>query len=331
LVALKQMHPHLAKLAVYRDLFEEEARIGSVLVDPNIAQVFDFVEDRGQYYLVMEWVSGIDLATYIRYVVDRCEDRLRWGAVAAIGIGVLRGLAAAHERTRSDGDVDPIVHRDVSPHNILISDKGRAKLIDFGLSFARDRSIEDTDPGMAKGKLAYLAPEIVRGGRPTPATDQFAVGSLLWEALVGRRAFEGENDLTTYERVANAEVEPLADLRDDIPPDFARLVHRALALDPADRFASTTEMAMHLGDVLKSHQTGHDLYQLLADTVTAARADLAIGERSQDPAVEEEDPISEVLSGLVELLPEDAEPTRPAGLRRWIPKFLQKSRDNAVE
>ena len=318
-VAVKQMHPHLAQLQLYRDLFCEEARVGSVLQDPNIAQVIDFVSDEGQYFLVLEYVSGVDLATMIRFVFEEVNDRTRWELVAAIGIGVLRGLAAAHERVTRDGSVEPIVHRDLSPHNVLVNDKGMAKLIDFGLSFARDRDIDDTDPGMAKGKLAYLAPEIVRGGRPTPKTDQFSMGSVLWEALTGKRAFEYERDIDTYQAVANAEVLPLDKLRPDIPEDFCALVHRALSLDPDDRFADTREMAQRLGEVLKGHRTGEDLYAALAASVEATRVGLGLDERTQDPHVE--DSIPELQSGLVELL----EDGPPSGFAKWIPSFLRKT------
>lgn len=317
-VAVKQMHGHLAKQRAYREMFEEEARVGSLLQDSNIVQVLDFVLDDDQYYLVMEWVSGIDLATYIRFMRQTGRPS-QWALVCAVGIGVLRGLHAAHERVRDDGEREPIVHRDVSPDNILIDDQGRARLIDFGLSFASDRSLEDTDPGMAKGKLAYLAPEIVRGGRPTPATDQFAVGSVLWETLTSRRAFDGDSDLEVYRKVADAEVTPLASLRPDIPEDLSALVHRALSLRPDERFGNTAEMARALGEVLKTSETGEDLYAGLAREVATARDKLGIGERTRDPAVEESI-TSEDHSGLVELLVEDEEPT---GLRRWIPSFLR--------
>jgi eukaryotic-like serine/threonine-protein kinase len=317
-VAVKQMHAHLAAQQLYRDLFREEARIGSVLQDPNIAQVFDFVHEDGHDYLVMEWVDGVDLATYIHYVIDQKNKKTRWEQVAAMGIGVLRGLAAAHERALDDHSTEPIVHRDVSPHNVLISEKGRAKLIDFGLSYAKDRDIDDTDPGVAKGKLAYLAPEIVRGDRPTPKSDQFAVGSLLWEALVGRRAFHGDNDYETYTRLANAEMESLSKLRRDVPRDFRALIHRALSLDPSERFDNTAEMALHLGEVLKSHKTSQDLYAAIGQTVRSARADLGIGRRTQDP--DTESPISD-QSGLIELLVEEGD--KPSGFRKWIPSFLR--------
>src|SRR5262249_36416813 len=156
---------------------------------------------------------------------------------------------------------------------------------DFGLGYARDRDIEDTDPGMAKGKLAYLAPEIVRGGRPTQLSDQFAVGSLLWEALTGRKAFHGATDLETYKRVANAEVERIRDIRSDLPRTLTSLIHRAMALDPKKRYRDCRQMAQQLGVVLREHKNKEDLYALLAEDVRAARAAGKMGDKTQDPAV----------------------------------------------
>lgn len=316
------MHSHLSKQDLYRKMFLEEARIGSLLQDPNIAQIFDFVFEKDDYYLVMEWVEGIDLASYIRYSVEHAHTPIRWELVAAIGIGMLRGLSAAHERVCKDGRVEPIVHRDVSPHNVLIGIKGRAKLIDFGLSLALDRNMEDTDPGMAKGKLTYLAPEIARGERPSPLTDQFSAGTVLWETLVGERAFEEEDVYDTYVRVANAEVKPLQDLRPDIPLEFCELVHRSLSLDQNKRFSTIREMACGLGEILKSHRTTEDLYELLANAVEETRANLNIGHRTQDPLLEISVPF--LNSGLVELMEEKEEDTQQ-GLRRWLPSFFRKS------
>jgi eukaryotic-like serine/threonine-protein kinase len=307
-VAVKHMFPQLAEQKIYCEMFFEEARVGALLQDPNIPQVLQYLVEGGDHYIVMEWIEGIDLATYLRYSQERLGERMPWPIVAAIGVGVLRGLAAAHERVGLGGGPEPIVHRDVSPHNVMISAKGPAKLIDFGLSFARDRTIDDTDPGFAKGKLAYLSPEIARGERPSPASDLFAAGSVLWEALVGRRLFGDANRYEAYRRLSRADVPPLRKERKDVPAALAALIERALALDPSRRFATAREMAKQLGDVLKASISGEDLYATLARTVARARTDLELGYRTQDASHEQ--PVVELESSLVELLDDDGAPRR---------------------
>ncbi|MBT8494128.1 MAG: serine/threonine protein kinase [Deltaproteobacteria bacterium] len=269
-VAVKQMHEHLAGKRLYVDMFCEEARVGAFLQDPNIAQVYDFLSENGQYYLIMEWVPGIDLGNFISYFRDRGRHT-HWEMVAAAGIGILRGLAAAHERENETGTVTPIVHRDVSPHNILLSSDGLVKLIDFGLSLAGDRTEELTEPGIVKGKMSYLSPEIVKGGRPEPLSDVFAVGSVLWEALTGRRLFEGENDLEVYGKLRNCQVQPLRPIRRDVPKELIHLVHRALSEEPRERFDSAREMANHLGQILKTSRVARDLRRHMGRTVIDAR------------------------------------------------------------
>jgi serine/threonine-protein kinase len=180
-VAVKQMHQNLASQPQYVAMFVEEARVGSSLQSPNVSEIHDFVHDRGNYYMVQEWIEGIDLGSWVRWHLAH-NEQTRWELVAAIGVGVLRGLAAAHERLAPDGRPMPVVHRDVSPHNVLLTTRGIVKLIDFGLALAPDRRQETTDPGIVKGKMSYLAPEIVGGGRPVPASDQFACGRRSWGA-----------------------------------------------------------------------------------------------------------------------------------------------------
>src|SRR5690349_21823053 len=260
-VAIKQMHASLALQPTYVAMFVEEARIGSALQSPNVSEVHDFVHDRGHYYMVLEWIEGIDLGSWVRYHLTKAEPT-RWELVAAVGVGILRGLAAAHERLGPDGRPLPIVHRDVSPHNVLLTTRGMVKLIDFGLALAPDRTQETTDPGIVKGKMSYLAPEIVSGGRPTPASDQFACGAVLWEALVGRKLFDGQTDYETYCRLRDCMVQPLRPLRPDIPPAFAQIVHRALTADIDNRFPSTREMARQIGTALKKVQLRKDLHSI---------------------------------------------------------------------
>jgi serine/threonine-protein kinase len=281
-VAIKQMHSHLAANSLYVDMFVEEARVGAQLHAPNIAHVYDLRSEGGEFFMVMEWVEGIDLGSFLRYHND-IGARMPWELVAAMGIGICRALAAAHERTLDDGSPAPVIHRDVSPSNILLSVRGAVKLIDFGLALARDRSTENTQPGVVKGKMSYLSPEVVLGSRPTPACDQFAAGSVLWEAMSGHRLFDGTTDVEVYEKVRNAQVRPLRPLRRDAPKDLIAIVHRALASQPKDRFPTTREMAHRIAQVLQGAVQARDLHEHLAKSVTAARAHLGLGHGSRAP------------------------------------------------
>lgn len=329
-VAIKQMHQNLAVQPQYVAMFVEEARVGSELQSPNISEVHDFVHDRGNYYMVLEWIDGVDLGSWVKWHVAR-EEPTRWELVAAVGVGVLRALAAAHERVGPDGRPLPVVHRDVSPHNVLLTTRGMVKLIDFGLALAPDRAQETTDPGIVKGKMSYLAPEIVTGGRPVPASDQFACGAVLWEALVGRKLFNGETDYETYCRLRDCMVQPLRPLRPDVPPAFTQIVHRALTAGVDNRFPSTREMARQISTVLKKVQLRKDLHTVLSRSVTEARA--AMGMDGSAGEVSEATPLAEVTADetpRLEPLPWLADGAAQAferlrSLRHYLP-FLGKKR-----
>jgi len=282
-VAIKHMHSHLKDTVQYRDMFFEEARVGAELQDSNIVQIFDFFEENEEYYLVMEWIEGINLATYLQYV-NHTHSKTRWELVTAVGIGILRGLTAAHERIDENGKRQPILHRDVSPHNVLISVKGPAKLIDFGLALASDRLSAPTPPDVAKGKLAYMAPEVLRGEKATPLADQFAVGNLLWETLAGHKLFAGESDMEVFNKITKGVITPLEKFRPDTPPGLLGIIDKALQLKPRYRFSSTREMALELSNVLRTaSETHNDFYQLLARTVESARREFSMGRRTQAP------------------------------------------------
>jgi serine/threonine-protein kinase len=283
-VAIKQMYPYLAREQVYIDMFIEEARIGAQLADSNIAQAYDFVVEDGQYFLIMEWVEGIDLGSFVHHFAEQ-GVKPRWELVVAIGVGLLRGLAAAHERVDAEGRPTPVVHRDVSPHNILLTVEGKVKLIDFGLALADDRQRELTDPGVVKGKMCYLSPEVVGGRRPTPASDQFATGSVLWEALIGRKLFDGRTDFETYTKLRDGQVQPLRPLRPELPSGLVATINRSLSLAEEQRFESTRDMARELGSVLKGVKERRDLHVALGRAVAQARASSSAARRADHPSV----------------------------------------------
>jgi len=250
-IAIKRLKPEFRAIKNYIDMFVEEARVGSELNHPNIIQVIDFcVDPDGLYYLVMEWVDGLDLGRLARLAADTSRP-LEWPLAAAIGVGVLRGLSAAHERCRADGAPAPVVHRDVSPHNILIGLNGSVKLTDFGLARARDRVMSFTAPGSVKGKLHYFAPEVTTGMPATPRSDVFSLATVLWEVFAGRRAFSGETEVDVLVQIRRGEVEPLANVRPDLPARLTAAVQRGMATAVDARFISARHMAVELGECLR--------------------------------------------------------------------------------
>ncbi len=270
-VAVKKLKRELRSIRNYIDMFVEEARVGSDLAHPNIVQVYDFVgDDDGSYYLVMEWVEGMDMGRFIKGFTE-FGMQTPWPMIAGIGIGALRGLGAAHERVKADGTLAPVIHRDVSPHNILLGTNGVVKLTDFGLARARDRMYSLTAPGTVKGKLSYLSPEVTYGQPATALSDMFAMGTVLWEALAGQRLFQGKTDLDVFKQIRNCEIRPLGKLRPDIPKKLVEVVEQSLMADPGKRLPSARTMAVALAEVLKTAASNGDAQLALGTAVTEIR------------------------------------------------------------
>jgi serine/threonine protein kinase len=268
-VAIKHIKPEFRALKNYLDMFIEEARVGSELQHANIVQVHDFVAQEGSYYLVMEWVEGVDLGQFIRVHRERKRE-VPWPLAVAIGIGTLRGLGAAHDRRAADGTPAPVIHRDVSPHNVLLGVNGVVKLSDFGLAKARDRIASLTAPGTVKGKLSYLAPEVTYGKPNTPQSDLFGVGNVIWEALSGERLFDGKNDVEIFKKIRACKVPPIIERRSDVPPALSAVLDVALAADPANRYSTAQEFASALSQVMKQ-AVGVDPANALGTAVREAR------------------------------------------------------------
>jgi serine/threonine-protein kinase len=264
--AFSTAQPHLA-------MFLEEARIGAELQHAHLVQVLDFfAEERGSYCLVMEWIEGMDLRT-LTHAFARLERPLPWTFVVQVGIGVLRGLAAAHERRARDGSAAPVIHRDVSPQNILLGLNGGIKLGDFGMARARDRgsSKQLTAPGVVKGTVSYMAPEILRGKAAVPESDLYSLACTMWESLAGERLYDAPSDAEVVVMIRRGQAKPLDEVRPDVPPRLVAAVHRALSIEPSARFASARAMIQELGEVLKESAPWIDSDVLVGTTVGQAR------------------------------------------------------------
>jgi len=250
-VAIKRIESQVIGFAEVVEMFVEEARVGALLNHSNIVRVFDFGQDEvGHFFLVTELVNGMHLGQWVKSHFERAKRETPWPLVTAIGIEMLRGLEAAHSHRGIDGNASPILHRDVTPPNILLDASGIVKLADFGLARAMDRG-RMTRPNIIKGKLSYLAPELIAGEAPSPATDLFSVGIVMWEALIGARLFNAGSDVDVVAQIRDAKVPLLSFKRQNLPMALASAVHRALEKDPARRFRSAREMLEALTSVLR--------------------------------------------------------------------------------
>lgn len=304
-VAIKRIQHAKHADPAFVKMFEEEARVGAELHHPNIVQILDFgMDSEGGYYLVMEWIEGLDMFQWVRSFPKGLRET-PWPLVAAIGIEMCRALAAAHERIDAQGNAAPVYHRDVSPSNVLLGVNGVVKLTDFGLARAMDRA-SMTRPNVIKGKLAYCAPELISGAKPSPHSDLFALGVVLWEALAQRRLFTGKNDLEVLLAVRKGEVPRLDELRRDLPSSLSLAIHTALASTPDGRFESAKAMARTLAAVLRS-EVEHADAEPLGASVRAARTRLG-----RDPADITKAPAIDAAVDAAALAPPHLPPASPS-------------------
>lgn len=279
-VGIKRIRPELATQQSFVKMFIEEARVCAQLAHPNIVQIYDFGADEGSYFLVMEWVEGLNLVRLIESYRQR-RQLLPWPVAAVIAIESLRALSAAHSRLDDSGSPAPVIHRDVSPPNILIGTNGIVKLSDFGLARAMDRG-RITEPEMIKGKIGYLAPELALGQQPTVDSDLYSLGVTLWEALTGRRLYHGKSKKERLYAMLNANVPQLCEIRSNLPPRLAAIVHQALARKPEERFPSAQHMAREITNLLRTIPVATDA-GVIAQCINEARDVLGIRKPSRPP------------------------------------------------
>jgi serine/threonine protein kinase len=250
LVAIKRLHPHLAHDAEFVARFKDEIRLVSRFTHPNIVQTFDVVESPQELALVMEFADGVTLQELL---VDARNAGV--GVPPAVTTGIvcqaLHGLHAAHEARDDLGRALQIVHRDVSPQNVMVGKDGLVKVLDFGIAKAINDS-HVTRTGHVSGKVAYMAPEQVLSGAVDRRTDVFAAGVVLWEALTGQRLFRGPGtpEIVAVSNILELRVPPPSEIRADLSGELDHIVLRALERDPARRFGSARDFALALESVM---------------------------------------------------------------------------------
>jgi serine/threonine protein kinase len=247
---VKRILPHLSDDPSFTKMFIDEAKIAAKLAHPNIVQVFELGSVDDEYFMSMEYVRGHDLAETMRTLWARVGPP-RPELVAYVGREMCRALAYAHDFTSEDGQSLGMIHRDVSPSNVMLSYDGAVKILDFGIAKALGgEAVEETKSGTLKGKFAYMAPEQTVSNEIDRRIDIFATGIVLHEILTGRRLFKGENDMQTIERVRTCQVAPPSLFNPLCPPQLDQIVLQALARNRDDRYQSASEMADALDDVV---------------------------------------------------------------------------------
>jgi serine/threonine-protein kinase len=248
---VKRMHPQLARNQDAVNQFIDEGRLQSGLVHSNIVPVFDFGKAEGEYFLALEYIHGKDVGQIVQRHVDQFGRPLDFGIAFYVVHDVLEALAYAHSQVAKDGTPMGIVHRDVSPGNVLVSYRGEVKLTDFGIAKA-DRRVSRTEVGLVKGNVSFMSPEQARGEVVDVRSDVFSAGLVLFYCLTNQFLYRGE---TTLNRLLRAAVGPATsqfDHIDKLPLTAAKVLRRALALEPSKRYANANDFAQdlsaHMGD-----------------------------------------------------------------------------------
>jgi serine/threonine protein kinase len=246
-VAIKRLHPQLAANADIASMFAEEARLSARVIHANVVPVLDVVYADGELLLVMEYVRGESLSRLLAHAHP--GGHVPIPIVAAVLADLLHGLHAAHEAKGEDGAPLRLVHRDVSPQNVLVGTDGVARVVDFGIAKALGLAPVTRD-GQLRGKIPYMAPEQLARRSIDRRVDVYAAGVVLWEALAGKRLFHADDDATLFSKVLEEVVPPPSRFHDSVPEGLDAVVLRAIERDPERRFADARAMALALDDVV---------------------------------------------------------------------------------
>ena len=340
IVAIKRLHPELASDNEFVAMLVDEARLAGRIRHPNVIDTLDLFADDGAFSLVLEYIEGDALSALTKRARMAGEPLVPQGVALSIVVGALRGLHAAHEARGEDGTPLGIVHRDVSPQNILVGVDGVPRVIDFGIAKASGRMMT-TRPGEVRGKFSYMAPEQLQGRPVTRQADVYAAGVVLWELLTGARLFTGDDARAVCAAVLRGEIAMPSTVMPSVSPELDAIVARATARDVADRYLTASDM---LADLEKLERASDDEVgawarpwaaerlnerQKLIDSAPSSRSSLVdvmndLARSSSDPALPPAPPSSS--ADLAAPSPEPSSstlplpfsgPVRPASSASW--------------
>ncbi len=243
-VAIKRVLPQLSKNDQFIEMFLDEARLSGRLAHSNVVSVFDIGVGDNTYFIVMEYVDGADLKQVMEYQ-RKLAKPMSVEAACFIVTKICQGLAYAHDLHTPDGEPLTIIHRDITPANVLITRHGEIKIVDFGLAKASSQ-LASSDAGVIKGKFGYLSPETVMELGADKRVDIFAAGIILWELLSGRRLFLGDTDFGTVKLVREANIPKLATINPSVPAKLEAILAKALARDRDQRYFTARDFAADL-------------------------------------------------------------------------------------
>jgi serine/threonine-protein kinase len=272
-VAVKRMHPHFLVDPAFKAMFIAEARVAARVRHPNVVPILDVLAERDEIVIIMDYVHGESLMALTR-AARKLDTGLPIDVATSIMVGLLQGLHAAHTALDEKGKPLGLVHRDVSPHNVLVGTDGVARVLDFGI--AKVQKGHDTDPGVLKGKFSYIAPELVAGGPPSRQSDLFSASVVFWELLTGGKLFQGVNEQERLMRVVEGNYPRPRSIAARVPERLDRIVMRGLALEPTARHASALDMAIELEQAvpLATQRVVGEWVSKLAGDVLAQRSEL---------------------------------------------------------
>jgi serine/threonine-protein kinase len=282
-VAIKRLHPHLARDPYFVTMFLDEARLAARVVHPNVVPILDVVSTDNELFLVLEYVRGETLSGLLR-AARKANAKIPVPIAAAIASGLLAGLHAAHEAKDELGHPLHIVHRDVSPQNLIVGADGVSRVLDFGVAKAATR-LQTTREGQLKGKIPYMAPEQL-AGNVTAQSDVYSSALVLWEALTSRRLFRGETEAQVLHLVMTAEAPAPSTLNPEVPPALDAVVMKGLAREPSARWATARDMAVAIESavpIASAMKVAEWVHAIIGPTIAARdamRAEIESGSHS---------------------------------------------------